>query len=306
MALEPEAIGGGSARSHYRHSGEFGVSGVLMGLAGGAATAAILAIPYSYAAVYIPIAFFIVPFVFGGAVGYVTALGAKHGKVRNAAVVLLLGIVAGAVAEYAGWVFWILAFSRHELFVLNPLAILDVMQSIAPKGAWSLRGFTPTGAVLWGLWALEAVVLMGTSAMVAAGMNRSLVFCEQCRKWCERIKRIGPLAALDRSLLRTLASRLEKGDFSALLALKKVSPTSKSYTAIEILGCDSCRGQSYLTVKSVTVGKDEDGDREKNETDVVDRLAIGADVRDQLMALSAATSVADLPPAGTPAGGRKG
>jgi hypothetical protein len=261
---------------YYRHSGRIGVLGLLLMPTISVATAALLGVVYGYGLYYIPSVYLsaVLCALFGGVVGWTVGLGAIAGKVRNTWVVAAFGFAAGVFAEYAGWVSWIHAVTGGETS-LDPFVLWTVAEKIAVNGAWSVFGVTPTGWALYGVWALEASVIIGAATLCAAGQGLSVPFCEKCHVWTQ--KHSGKLARLaeaaDPSDLRL---QLEQGNTSALADLGKAMLAASAYTALELAACPRCRQLNVLTVKAVTVTKDAKGGESQSEATIVDGLLLDA------------------------------
>src|SRR4051794_22838506 len=95
----------------YKHSGRFTPVGLVLGIIAGVATSVVAAIIYAYGDLYIPLIYLnvLLCVVFGAAVGVVSAMAMRFGKVRNIPVALLIVTLVTAVAYYLCWVVWISA-----------------------------------------------------------------------------------------------------------------------------------------------------------------------------------------------------
>ncbi len=259
---------------YYRHSGRIGVLGLLLMPTISVATAACLGVVYGYGLYYIPSIYLSVVLcaLFGGAVGYTVGFGAIAGKVRNAWVVAAFGFAAGVFAEYAGWVSWIHAVTGGQTS-LDPLAVWRVATKVAETGAWSIFGWTLTGWALYGVWSLEAALIIGMSTLAAAGQGLSVPYCEKCDCWTAKHgAKLARLAeAADPSDLRL---QLEQGNTSALKDLGKAMIAASAYTALELHTCPKCRQLNVLTVNAMTVTKDDKGEESHSAAAIVDGLLL--------------------------------
>lgn len=267
---------GSTTHLYYRHSGRIGVLGLVLMPTVSVATAALLGVLYGYGLYYIPSVYLsaVLCALFGGCVGIAVGWGGTAGKVRNAWVVAAYGFAAGVFAEYVGWVSWIHAVSGgYSSF--DPLVLWQTAEKIAETGAWSVFGWTPTGWALYGVWALEAVVIIGMSTLSAAGQGLLLPFCEKCHCWAKsheaKLARLGECA--DPSDLRL---QLEQGNTSALRDLGKAMIAASAYTELEVRTCPKCRQLNVLTVSAVTVTKDAKGQESRSARTLVDGLLLDA------------------------------
>jgi hypothetical protein len=53
--------------------------------------------------------------------------------------------------------------------------------TINASGPWSIFGWTPTGAALWGIWGIEALVVIGIGTVSAHGVI-DIPYCEETKQ----------------------------------------------------------------------------------------------------------------------------
>jgi hypothetical protein len=262
---------------YYRHSGRFSPSAVALALAAGLLAAVPMAFVYSYGIVYIPIVgmvSFLLTAGFAAIVGFATGWVLRKGKVRNHGATLAAALPVALFALWAAWVTWVYA-TLHRAdaevglldLVVQPTGLWNVITIINEKGAWSLKGLTPTGGLLWGLWALEAGLIVGMVVWVARECV-NLPFCEPCDRWCDKPQVVATLGPTSKD---ALAPRLEKGDYAVLGELP--AATALAYTRLDLHQCAQCQATTTLTATSVTVtGKK--GKQEKKEKTLVKYLLV--------------------------------
>lgn len=242
---------------YYRHSGKFSPGGIVGALGLGLPVAVLMAFLYAYAIVYIPIigmVSFILTAGFAAVVGAVTGTMLHKGRVRNTAVAYLAALPVAFTALWAAWVAWIYALAhrgeggniRLVDLVLNPEGLWDLILMVNSTGAWSFKGATPTGGLLWALWGVEALIIVGLVSAVAEGMVAD-PFCEDCERWCEEQKAFATLGAANKE---ELVSRLELSDFSVLKTLPGALPSAS--TRFDLHQCPQCRATITLCGKAVT------------------------------------------------------
>lgn len=301
IALSPvvETPGGESAMGieerYYRHSGEFGMSGLVTMLGVGAVTALVGGAVYGYADAFIPFVYVIslLAIGLGALLGYVIGLGAKRSKVRSSTAHGIVGGLAGLVALYAAWVAWIHGVSKFEALVLSPAGIVRVMLAISEEGAWEIHDFRPKGAVLLAVWGVEAAILVGFSAYLAWTHLADTPFCERCQVWADESKGLGPFEFVVRP--EDFRSRLEREDYAVLDELRRAEGDPNAYASVELRHCAECREASYLTVRNVEVRVEKKGkkeDRKEKITEVVKNLIVPANVQDRLAKTGDAASAA--------------
>jgi hypothetical protein len=126
---------------------------------------------------------------------------------------------------YIGWVSWIHAFSGREIIALDPYSLFNLIHEISIRGAWSIKKTTPTGIVLYIVWAIEAIIIVGAAGATAL-LSSDSPYCEMCKKWVETkdtITRLEPILKKDE-----LISKLEQGNFESLKSLNKLENTERA------------------------------------------------------------------------------
>jgi hypothetical protein len=281
--------------TYYRHSGRFSVPGAVLGLAGGAATGAILALVYAYALAYIPIVgyvTFILSLGFGGIVGFVTGRLLRSAHVRNTAVTLTISAVVALVAFYVSWVSWIAAVAGRAdadlpiaEILFRPDLVWELVKGINEVGAWSLKSWTPTGTVLWVLWTLEAGLIVVPIFVMTSVLVGSLPYCESCGKWCEESEGVLHVAYAEPAELR---QRLETGDVGYLAALGRAEPGARTWIRIDLHRCPtaSCARTNTLTAQVVSVTVNDKGEQSMKANAVVDKMLVERPTVEQIQEIA--------------------
>jgi hypothetical protein len=278
-----------SSSSYYRHSGRFSTGALALAAVVATAGVAVLSGIYPYLTLYIPIAGYVSFLITGGyavGAGLVTGAALRTAKVRNPRVAGAVALAVAAVGLYVSWAVWMFAFlSRQELegvslapLLLQPDVLWGLIQGVNAEGAWSIKSITPTGFALWALWAVEALIMVGGTVLLAAGMTDE-PFCETCGVWAEEHKAV---ATLGTGGLEGLKERLERGDVAALEALGARDPEAKVYTRLSLHSCEGCDGLHALTVKTVTRGE-----KDESESPLLAHLLVSARQAESIRALGA-------------------
>lgn len=280
-----------SGAVYYRPSGEFSPVGVLLVLAIATPAAALLAAIYAYLILYIPIAgyvTFILSAGFGLLMGVATSARLRSSKVRNVPLAWLLGTLIALVGFYVHWAVWSAAFlARGDVDVsilqlLDPSELWRFISLVNEDGAWSMKGFKPTGAALWGFWGVEALLILGP-AIVVAGMAADQPFCERCQKWCDDVDGLHRLKLHDAAAVRAKA---EAKDFAALAQLGRAEGDASRYLRVDLKHCPDCDQTSTLTIQDVTVTIDKEGKPSVSTDTAVKDLVLSAGELAQVRALA--------------------
>lgn len=244
---------------YYRHSGKFSPDAPFVALAAGLPAALVLSWVYAYAILYIPIVgivTFILTGGLGAGVGFATGFVLNARKVRSAAVAWGVGLFVGFVTLWLSWVSWTVGLLRRGdgdvswLAVLfSPADLWAVVNKVNEVGAWSFKGATPTGGLLWVLWACEAAIIVGVVAWVSSLMVAD-PYCEACDTWCTARQGLATSAQGDVSSLR---EALERKDFAGALAAVGPASPAAGWLRYDVHECGSCGATNTLSVIPVTV-----------------------------------------------------
>lgn len=274
----------------YVHSGAAPSLGILMSLGAGLAAAAGLGIAYGYLMFWIPFVYlnFLMTIFFGIIIGYIVFAAGKAGKVRNSALIGVVGLVcaiAGLYFAWAGYIGGLVNKSGEDapFVVLNPAAILDVGGLLLEKGAWTLFGGTPTGTILFILWLLEALIIVGAGGLIAWSSIGELPFCEGCDAWTEVRK---GFKKLDPQVMQGAIEKLAGGDVSGLREIPASKPGS-GFVRVDLATCKTCQASTFVSLVVVQM-KMEKGEVKEEEADtLVKNLQISAEEYEHVKASGA-------------------
>lgn len=251
--------------SAYKHSGELGPLGLVAPLLTTVAAIA-LSVAYAYINVWSPIAGYI-SLLFVAAFGFglfsAVVLIGKLVKCRNATFMTAVGVWTGIVALYASWAFFVYALmSRYdETFqagmldvLVSPGAVWATILQINENGWYTIKSLTPTGVVLWAFWGIEALIVLGASALGGASALSGEVFCERCNSWCEDSDVTPRLRTPEGG-----ADGLSTGNLSALEALAASAPEENPHLQVAIKQCGSCDKVAAAQLQRISFERDDDG-----------------------------------------------
>ncbi|MHC4953520.1 MAG: hypothetical protein ACYTGZ_06490 [Planctomycetota bacterium] len=266
---------------YYAPSHGFEAPAIPVMLALGGVAAAALGFAYGYLVHVNPFIYINVLATLG--LGFAIGIAGGHGvtkfKVRWPALAGTLALVVGVFAVYISWIAWshaLVADAGGDIWIVNPANLFEFMKLVAEDGAWSIGSMTPTGIVLWAIWALEAGIIAVLPAYLSWQSARK-PFCENCEAWTEAEMACATGSTNDHD---SLVRSLERGD---VLALAKLGPAEgRAYTRATVNACNSCRDTAFLTVESVTIDTKKDKDEENSST-VVENLILSPETRARAM-----------------------
>lgn len=162
----------------------------------GIAAAAGSAFVYAWINVYSPVAGYIsLLFVAMLAAGAVLPLAwaGRFLKVRSVMQMRIAGVVTGIAAVYCAWAFfaWVMLIRAGVegaptawQWLQSPAAIGQFAADLSEEGWFSIgTSLTPSGAVLWAMWAIEAAIVVGAGYLWAPRRIVGRGFCEDCSVW---------------------------------------------------------------------------------------------------------------------------
>jgi len=278
---------------YYKHSGRFSLGGVLIAAIVGGAGSLILAYVYAWGIILIPevhlAAFATV--AFGGLIGVAAGYGLVWGKVRNDAAGLSLTGVISALTLYVCWAMWVpfVLDSQHVKHISwtrlaqHPRALWHLIGLINQYGTWGLSsGSATNGWALWGIWALETVIVIGVALFAGIGVLNHRPFCEACERWCTRGAKVLLTAPAN---VAQLKQQLEANDLKPLESLGAANKGA-SHLSIVLDSCEQCRQFHSMSVTHVMVGRTKAGKPTVSNKMIVQHLVIDAGKAETLRQLS--------------------
>lgn len=275
---------------YYAHSGRVPPLGLIGGIAAVLIVAPLAALVYVYCDVYIRFLYvkFLLTIAFGIVLGWAPAAAMRSGKVRNAALTQVMGLLSAALGYYCCWVLWIfvlLAKAGRHILVLrlaqSPQRLIRVILLLNQTGTWGLKGTQTkvTGGALWFVWVVEAAIIFWFALKWAWRVANERPFCESCGRWCGTARSIGDTVAMDGASLR---QRLEAGDWAVFSQLVLYPGGPGHYLRWEQCTCPACKQFSTLSVTDVNVTSDGRGRTSRNERCLIRHLLLDGEAMQQL------------------------
>ena len=197
----------------------------------------------------------------GGACGFVVRKGLLLGRIRSRSMSKSLSLFSGCVALYASWLGYVMGMAGAVVF-LGPLTMWSFIVDIGAEGLWEIFGAAPSGWVLYLIWLIEAVGLVGFCILVAVGEETP--YCEGCQQWTQAVISKAPLPYRGIDEFR---AALEAEKYGGLLKAigQPVSPAL--HFALTVNCCPNCSESNYLAIHEMKQKEDSE--------DLDDTLQIG-------------------------------
>jgi hypothetical protein len=268
---------------YYKHSGRFSLGGLITAAFVGVGAALVAGWAYGRGIPYIPEVKLaaLATVAFGCLVGAAAGYGLVWGKVRNEPLSIGFAGAVSVLALYLSWAVWVAATldSQHVQRVswvdlaAQPVALWNVICMINQYGTWGLSGESATnGLLLWIIWVLEAVTVIGCGVFVGKGVLNQHPFCETCEAWCGRGVKAFRAAPPDAAQLKL---QLEANDFRALETLGPANKAAE-HLIVEMDACEHCRQFHTVTITRVTVQRTKKGKVTFHHRTLLRQLLIGA------------------------------
>ena len=203
---------------------------------------------------------------------------------------LLLGLAAfffGLLADYIGWVGWLAVVAGDPLFLLEfffPFDILYYINLVAQEGAWTLSGSTPTGAILYVVWLIEAFIVIGGTTYLTVTALSKTPFCEDSDTWADKKSILGIFNPLTNTL--QFKNAVVQGSFTPFNELKPSNANDNHYTLLEVYECVDCKNFFVLNVDDVTIKINNKGRAEAKTKPIVSNLIVTPTALSSLRKLS--------------------
>jgi hypothetical protein len=255
-----------SSPNYYKHSGRVPPASVALALVGGLLSALIVGFLYGQGMARIPVVgkiTFVIAAAAGAAYGAVPALLFRKGHGRSTPVGAGIAALCTVVGHYVAWAAWVSVVLNRDTegpgtfdLVLSPGDLWETIDRISEVGAWSLRSSSPvTGGVLWGLWALEGLIVLGVGAALGGGLAMGGVYCEHCGRWCKEEE---GRVMLNPAPPEAVKPRLEAQDFAVL---NEIGPLAQDGPALrlDLAWCEGCDKTHAVALSKLTPKADGSG-----------------------------------------------
>ena len=266
--------------THYEHSGKAPLGGILLTLIGGLIAGVILGGIYGFLIYWSPFVYINAFITLGFGFGLAVSVGglAKVGKVRNPSLLTAVALIVALAAYYVHWSVWLGRMTVTQ--IAAPGQLWAFVSTINALGPWSIFGWTPTGAALWGIWGIEAIAIVGIGAVSARGMI-DVPFCEATGQWTSESTLAERFAPLDSPNVESPSALLQ--------ALRPNGDSPDAYTEVSVATAEGSELRC-VSLASVVVEKDKDGKEETEKKDIVKYMLFDRDSFERLMQMGQPTA----------------
>jgi hypothetical protein len=214
-------------------------------------------------------------------------MGVTLGKVRNRMLAAFAGAAVGFISMYFAWLVFLYLYSKglfgQGAVVLDLNVMWQLIIAIGEEGWWSFgdNGNAFSGWGLYTLWAAEAIIVVGASAMIAYAKDTP--FCETCNQWCDEHE--CPATFSWPEDFEGLLAKLEADDYTPLYESAQSSPDADVFLKAKLYPCSECDDTCWLKLEQVVASLNDKGEVETQEHTLVNYLDIPREDYDRLMSL---------------------
>jgi hypothetical protein len=287
---------------YYKPSGKFSPTFLLYFLLVSVIVFPILGLIYAYCIWYIPFVYinFLITLGFGFLTGLAISIFViKKGKVRNALLALIIGVLSGILALYFHWSVWIdlvinagesygssrigitvsnIEFLQVFSLIFQPNLVFEYINEVSKYGTWGIRSATVSGTFLWVIWAIEFVMVVGLTAFLAYLQSKK-PFSESTNSWYEEFELPAFNFIEDK---KQLILDLKNSNKSALEVLsKEVDAESESHSLFTLYRSQS--GKNYLSVENKTSKLDSKGKIDFDGEEFIEYISIDSQLSKLLL-----------------------
>jgi len=265
---------------YYKPSGAAPLGGIFSAVSISGTAALLAGALYGVVDYYNPLIYvnFLGTLILSVIVGGITFRRLTSGRIRSRIVSMLIGLLVATVMCYGAWVTYIFALTGWDALIVDPLSLLEVIQVVAANGVWSIKKHTPTGWELFVVWLIEAGVIY--AFVLTSALEIQPPYCEDCDERTEPEVSKHPMAQCAAPLLR---DELEGEQYAALLDAIRTEVNPRSFLALSINTCPSCRERAFLQISEVTVVTNKEGNDETKESVVVPWIMVDSRHRADIM-----------------------
>ena len=177
--------------------------------------------------------------------------------------------MTGLFGVYSSWCTFLYVIFRKEdlpveLFdlMLSPSIVYEMAQSLSVEGSYTLFGITVKGGLLWFIWIVEAIGIIGAGALGGLAIMHEEVFCEDCNRWAEDIDFNLRLAIQDKNSTKNSIEL----DVTSVLDYPIYTDKNTEHIRVNLHQCSKCLNTSTIDIDFITYETNDKGEiTEKNE-----------------------------------------
>ena len=273
---------------YYKPSGIIPVKGIFISLITAFVITVILSI------IYIALQWFI-PFIYlnlfiaaglGFGVGGAVFIAIGSGKIRNTKYEGVLAALCGLLAWYCQWGLFVSLMSEAEgsmgggmwvrssfnltgfwYILTHPDILFQAMLSLNDAGTFTLKHNTVSGTLLWVVWVIEALIIIGGPILFSLSGRSTNPFSEQNDQWMEQRDVEGKLKSVADP--DHMIQELSAGNLKFLKDFLPADDLSNDYATLRVYESPG-DPVNYISVTNISHKPDKKGELKKETKTVIE------------------------------------
>jgi len=277
---------------YYKPSGKIPVKGIFISLIMAFVITVILSIIYIALQWFIPFIYlnFFIAAGLGFGVGGGVFIAIGSGKIRNTKYECVLAVLCGLLAWYCQWALFVSLMSEAEgsmgggmwvrssfnlsgfwSVLTHPKVLFQAMLSLNDVGTFTLKQNTVSGMLLWVVWVIEALIIIGAPILFSLSGRSTSPFSEQNDQWMEERDVEEKLKTVNDP--DQMIKELNTGNLKSLKDFLPADDLSNDYATVRIYESPS-DPVSYISVTNISHKADKKGELKKETKTVIEYLKI--------------------------------
>ncbi|KQR66949.1 hypothetical protein [Pedobacter sp. Leaf176] len=277
---------------YYKPSGKIPLKGIFISLITAFVITVILSIIYIALQWFIPFIYlnFFIAAGLGLGVGGGVFIAIGSGKIRNTKFECVLAVLCGLLAWYCQWALFVSLMYEAEgsmgggmwvrssfnlsgfwSVLTHPELLFQAMLSLNDVGTFTLKQNTVSGTLLWVVWVIEALIIIGAPILFSLSGRSTSPFSEQNDQWMEERDVEGKLKTVNDP--DQMIMELNTGNLKSLKEFLPADDLSNDYATLRIYE-SSGDPVSYISVTNISHKADKKGELKKETKTVIEYLKI--------------------------------
>ena len=282
---------------YYKPSGKIPAKGIFISLITAFAITVILSIIYIALQWFIPFIYlnFFIAAGLGFGVGSGVFIAIGSGKIRNTTYEFVLAVLCGLLAWYCQWALFVSLLSEAEgsmgggmwvrssfnltgfwSVLTHPEILFQAMLSLNDVGTFTLKHNIVSGTLLWAVWVIEALIIIGAPILFSLSGRSTSPFSELNDQWMEERDVEGKLKTVTDS--DQMIKELNTGNLKSLKDFLPADDLSNDYATLQIYESPG-DPVSYISVTNISHKADKKGALKKETKTVIEYFRITTAVK---------------------------
>ena len=280
--------------NYYKRTGRVSMLSVVTTLIGGLIGAGILASLYIALQWFIPFVYFNFLITLGLALGIITLVDFLHknGKIRNAPVAIASMLIISLFTLYFQWALYVslmmgaeenlldgvwlkpsFSFEYFSIYFFHPSLLWADMLTLSSYGTFSIKGTQVSGELLWAVWAIEALMILGWPLVYMFSGQATKPFSEVQDSWMELRKLSAQFPFVEDKA--PLVDQFIQGNFSFIENPLPADQHADRFSKVEVYELSGDPYQ-YICLENVTIKTNKKGETDTDSKAIIKHFKLAA------------------------------